>query len=93
MSVRIRFARIGRPHTHFYRLVATPRTQARDAKPVEILGTMNPHATNKPESIKVERIKYWLSVGAKPTEGVVHALKTHGLWDQVKPSVEAAAKA
>jgi small subunit ribosomal protein S16 len=87
MSVRIRFARVGRPHAAFYRLVATPRTQARDKKPIEILGTFNPLKQNKPETIKLERLKYWLSVGATPTEGVLHALKTNGLWEQVKPGL------
>jgi small subunit ribosomal protein S16 len=90
MSVRIRFSRIGRPHAHYYRLVATPRTQARDAKPIEILGTFNPHNKNKPEVIHLDRVKYWLSVGAKPTDGVIHTLKNNGLWDQVKPTAAAA---
>lgn len=90
MSVRIRFSRIGRPHNNFYRLVATPRTQARDKQPIEILGTFNPRNHNKPEVIKLDRIKYWLSMGATPTDGVVHALKNNGLWDQVKPSVPVA---
>ena len=86
MSVRIRFSRIGRPHTHFFRLVATPRTQARDAQPVEILGTFNPLDKNKPEVINLDRLKYWLSVGATPTDGVLNTLKNNGLWDQVKPT-------
>ena len=42
MSVRIRFTRIGRPHAPFYRLVATDRRNARDAAPIEVLGTFNP---------------------------------------------------
>ncbi len=89
MSVRIRFRRVGRPHIGYFRLVATDRTYARDAKPVEILGTFNPHKMQKPESINVERLRYWISVGATPTERVLHTLKTTGLWDQVKPGTPA----
>jgi len=85
MSVRIRFKRVGRPHVPFYRLVAVDRQQAAKSQPIEILGTFNPKDIKKPESIKVDRIRYWISVGAKPTDTVLHALKTAGLWAQVKP--------
>jgi small subunit ribosomal protein S16 len=92
MSVRLRFNRIGRPHVHFYRLVATDRRKARDAKPIEILGTFNPHNITKPEVINLERIKYWLSVGATPSLTVLHTLKNAGLWNDVKPGAVAAVK-
>lgn len=84
MSVRIRFARIGRPHAPFFRLVATDRLKARDAKPIEVLGTFNPRAGKKPETVKVDRIRYWVSVGATMSQSVLHTLKNLGLWDQVK---------
>lgn len=70
----------------FYRLVAIGRQAARDGKPIEILGTFNPRHIAKPESIKVDRVRHWISVGAQPTDSVVHALKTSGVWDQIKPS-------
>ena len=62
MSVRIRFKRVGRPHAAFYRLVAIDRQQARDAKPIEYLGTFNPHKMKTPEAINLDRIRYWVSV-------------------------------
>lgn len=92
MSVRLRFNRIGRPHVHFYRLVATDRRNSRDAKPIEILGTFNPHNINKPEVINLQRVQYWLSVGAQPTLTVLHTLKSAGFWHQVKPGTPALAK-
>lgn len=85
MSVRIRFKRIGRPHAPFYRLVATNRTDARDAEPIEVLGTFSPHDKKNPHAINVDRLKYWVSVGALPTESVLFTLKKAGLWSQVKP--------
>ncbi len=90
MSVRIRFNRIGRPHAAYYRLVAIDRRQARDASPIEVLGTFNPRNMKNPEVIHVERIKYWVGVGALPTESVVHTLKQAGIWEQVKPAAKAA---
>ena len=86
MSVRIRFTRIGRPHDPYYRLVAIDRRQARDAKPIEILGTINPRNKQKPEALNVERIKHWISVGALASESVLFTLKKAGVWDQVKPA-------
>jgi small subunit ribosomal protein S16 len=86
MSVRIRFRHVGRPHDAFFRLVAIDRRGARDDKPIEILGTFDPHKKKKPEALQVERLKYWLSVGAQPTDTVRQALKNNGLWDQVKPA-------
>lgn len=85
MSVRIRFKRVGRPHAAYYRLVAIDRQRARDGKSIEVLGTFNPRQMTKPDAIKVDRLKHWISVGALPTDSVVHALKVTGLWDQVKP--------
>lgn len=90
MSVRIRFNRIGRPHAAYYRLVAIDRRQARDAAPIEVLGTFNPRNMKTPEIVHVERIKHWVSVGAQASESVIHTLKVAGIWDQVKPAAKVA---
>ena len=92
MSVRLRFARVGRPHDPYFRLVATDRRQARDAEPIEVLGTYNPRNVANPDGIKVERIKYWLSVGAEASGPVVHALKKSGVWAQISAPAAAPAK-
>jgi small subunit ribosomal protein S16 len=84
MSVRIRFRREGRPHDPYFRLVAIDRRQARDGHPVEILGTLNPRNKKKVEKLNLDRLRYWISVGATPTYSVLHALKASGIWDQVK---------
>ncbi len=89
MSVAIRFSRIGKPHESYFRLVAIDKRWARDDKPREILGTFNPREKSKAEIINADRVKYWLSVGAQPSESVVHTLKVNGLWDQVKPAAKA----
>lgn len=89
MSVRLRFRRQGRPHDPFFQIVAIDRQKARDDKPIEILGTINPRKKSKVDALNSDRVKYWLSVGAQPSESVVHALKVNGVWAQVLPSATA----
>jgi small subunit ribosomal protein S16 len=84
MSVRIRFNRQGRPHDAYFQIVAIDRTRARDDKPIEILGTINPRKASKADALKTDRVKYWLSVGAKPSPSVVHALKVNGFWNEIQ---------
>jgi small subunit ribosomal protein S16 len=91
MSVRLRFKRVGRPHKAFYRLVAIDRIEARDGKPIEILGTFNPRNMQKPDAIKADRVHYWISTGALPTDSVRFALEKAGVWEQVKPGAPAPA--
>jgi len=77
MAVKIRLARFGKTGKPLYRLVAIDEHFKRNGKAVEILGTYNPHEKVKSQKLKVksDRVKYWLSVGAKPTETVAGLLK------------------
>jgi len=84
MSVRIRFSRIGKPHAHFYRMVAIDRRSARDAKPIEILGTFDGLKDKKPQAVHLDRIRHWLNLGATFSDTTQQTLKALGLWDQVK---------
>jgi len=82
--VRIRLKRIGRRHHPVYRLAAVDSRRARDSKVIEELGLYNP--VNKKDDAQVtlnkERIEYWLSVGAQPTDTVRTLLKKHGVGAQ-----------
>jgi small subunit ribosomal protein S16 len=89
--VKLRFKRVGRPHDPYFRLVAIDRRQARDAAPIEVLGAFNPRKIKNPDAVNVDRIRYWVSVGAQPSPSVVHALKAAGVWDQCKPGASVAA--
>jgi small subunit ribosomal protein S16 len=91
--VKLRFKRVGRPHDPYFRLVAIDRRAARDAKPIEVLGAFNPRKVKNPDAVNVERIRYWVSVGAQASPSVVHALKAAGVWAQVKPGAAAVASA
>jgi small subunit ribosomal protein S16 len=71
--VRIRLARMGRKGRPFYRVVAADSRAPRDGKFIEILGTYNP-MTKKDEAplldFNLERIDYWISHGAQPSDTV-----------------------
>jgi len=75
--VRIRLKRMGRRHKASYRLVAVDVRRSRDGRVLEELGHYDPCNKNPAMrcSPKMERIDYWLSVGAQPSETVAELLK------------------
>ena len=82
MSVSLRLSRGGSKKRPYYRIVAADIRSPRDGRYLERLGTYNPmKQKNDPEriSLNIERIKYWLSVGAKPTDRVTKFLANEGL--------------
>lgn len=77
MALKIRLQRHGASHRPFYRMVVTEASARRDGRFVEVLGTYDPQAV-KPENalkIKIDRVDYWKSVGAKPTETVTSLIR------------------
>ena len=82
MVVRIRLQRFGRTHSPFYRMVAAQHRAPRDGKFLEILGTYNPIASRagtKEIRLKTDRLKYWLAVGAQPSDRVAWILGKFGI--------------
>lgn len=82
MSVRIRLSRGGSKKRPFYRIVAADQRAPRDGRFIERLGSYNPmlpqeHADRF--TINEERVKYWLSQGAEPTERLQKMLSKLGL--------------
>ncbi len=77
MAVRIRLKRFGRRHKSFYRVAAVDSRRPRDGRVIEELGWYDPEAKDptKQVSLKNERIQYWLSVGAQPSETVAGLIK------------------
>ncbi len=80
MAVRIRMKKMGRKHRPFFRICATDARAARDGRVLEELGTYDPMVpeTDARAILKGERIKYWLSVGALPSEKVTVLIKKYG---------------
>ena len=82
MSVAIRLARGGRKKLPFYAIVVANSRAARDGRFIEKVGTYSPMLPREDEkrvTLNEERIKYWLSVGAQPTERVQSMLAKAGL--------------
>ena len=79
MAVRIRMKQLGRKHRHYYRIVAIDGRQPRDGRIIEELGSYDPMVKNTDDRVRLnpERIKYWLSVGAQPSEKVAVLLKKY----------------
>ncbi len=72
MAVRLRLKRTGKTNRAHYRIVAMDAHVKRDGKTLEDLGSYDPAAKTNEEKarIKVDRVQYWLSVGARPTPPV-----------------------
>lgn len=74
--VVLRLKRLGRKHRPFYRLNAMDQRAPRDGRVIEELGWFDPLvAEDKQLCLKADRIKYWLSVGAQPSNTVRGLLK------------------
>lgn len=80
MAVRIRLKKMGRTHRPYYRVCAFDSKAPRDGRALEELGTYDTslHNTDARAVLNSERIDYWLSVGAKPTEKVAVLIKKYG---------------
>ena len=77
--VKIRLKRMGMKKKPFYRLVVTDSRNPRDGRFIEEIGYYNPVAEPVEMKINHERAKYWLGVGAQPTDTVRGLLKKGGV--------------
>jgi small subunit ribosomal protein S16 len=79
--VKIRLTRLGNAHNPHYRLVVTDQKQKRDGGYIENLGHYDPRKTTENWlKIDVERSKYWLSVGAQPSDTARRLRKQVGVY-------------
>lgn len=80
MAVRIRMRKLGRKHRPFFRLCAIDGRQQRDGRVIEELGHYDPMVpdTDARAVLNGERIAYWVSVGAKPSEAAAVLIKKYG---------------
>ncbi|KAI4256312.1 MAG: hypothetical protein LQ352_002146 [Teloschistes flavicans] len=104
MVLKIRLARFGKRNAPFYNIVVAQARSARNSKPLEVLGTYDPipkpppasssasaEAEKKVKDIKLDisRAKYWLGVGAQPSDPAWRLLSMIGL---LEPKYRASAK-
>ena len=82
MAVKIRLARGGSKKRPYYRIVVADIRAPRDGKYIERVGSYNPLLPKDHEDrikLDIDRIKEWLSKGAKPTDRVARFLDAEGI--------------
>ncbi len=70
MAVKMRLLRVGAKGQPSYRVVVADERSPRDGRFIEIVGFYNPRTEPETIQLKEDRVKYWLSVGVKPTDSV-----------------------
>ena len=77
MAVHIRLARAGTNKTPFYRIIVADQRSPRGGRFLENIGTFDPAKETKDAPLKVnaERLAYWRSNGAVPSDTLERLLK------------------
>lgn len=91
--VTIRLARGGAKKRPFYRVVVTDSRNPRDGRFIEQIGFFNPiaQANEQPVRLDLDRIDYWLGVGAKASDRVAALVKQYRKTSPAAEATEAAA--
>ena len=93
MSVKIRLTKIGRHKDPFFRIVAIDSRTARDGKPVEQIGYLDPAKGIESAVINEELALKWLNLGAIPSDTVKAVFSKKGLMAKYAESKKPAEKA
>jgi small subunit ribosomal protein S16 len=84
--VRLRLRRVGAKGQPSYRIVAIDREAQRDGREIEIVGFYNPRTSPATIELKEDRIYYWLSVGAQPSESALQVFNAAGAMERYERS-------
>ena len=84
MAVKIRLLRMGKIRNPQYRIVVADSRTKRDGRAIEYVGIYQPKEDPSVIKVKSERVQYWLSVGAQPSEAVQRILQKTGDWQRFK---------
>jgi small subunit ribosomal protein S16 len=91
--IKLRLKRMGAKGRPSYRIVAADSKSPRDGRFIESVGYYDPITEPTTISVNAERARYWLSVGAQPSDPVRSLFKRTGLMDKdgkVVPAAETA---
>jgi len=91
--VKIRLRRTGKTKQPSYRLVVADARSPRDGKFIEIIGHYNPVRQPKVLEVDADRARYWIGVGAQPSDTVVRLLKQVSVLDDSGKLTAASAEA
>lgn len=83
--LRIRLSRVGKKNTPIYKVVVAEKARPVKGKFIESLGMYNPG--NKDNTLNAERIKYWISVGAQPSQTVHNLLVKNNIIEGNKIAI------
>ena len=86
----IRLQKVGKKHTATYRVVVTQKTAAAKRKYLELVGNIN--RKTKTVSLNKERILYWISKGAQPSDTIHNLLISQGVISGKKIPVHKVSK-
>jgi small subunit ribosomal protein S16 len=75
MAVSIRLRREGTKNRPYYKVVVADRRSPRDGKFIEIIGTYDPKIPGRNSTLKIDRVEYWISKGAQPSDTVRSLIK------------------
>ena len=84
MAVKIKLTRLGKIRNPQYRVIVADARTRRDGRSIETIGLYRPKEEPSFVQIDSERVQYWRSVGAQPTEAVEQLLKLTGDWQKFK---------
>ncbi|GAA1332649.1 MULTISPECIES: 30S ribosomal protein S16 [Actinocatenispora] len=84
MAVRIRLKRLGKIRNPQYRIVVADARTKRDGRVIEEVGKYHPKEDPSYIEVNSDRVQYWLSVGAQPSEPVQAILSRTGDWQKFK---------
>lgn len=82
--LRIRFSRTGKVGQPSYRVVVAENRSPVKGRYIEMLGNYMPARKPKVVAIKQDRVTYWISKGAIPTDSVAALLKKQGMAEMDK---------
>ena len=77
--VVIRLSRVGKKNHPTFRIIVSDKQKDTVGSYLELLGSYDPHVTPTRIELNAERVKYWLSVGAQPSDSVHNLLVEKGL--------------
>ena len=84
MAVKIKLKRLGKIREPYYRIVVADARTKRDGRAIEEIGKYHPRHDPSVIEVDSDRVQYWLSVGAQPTDPVRHLLTITGDWQKFK---------
>jgi small subunit ribosomal protein S16 len=89
MAVSIRLRREGAKNRPYYKVVVADKRSPRDGKFIEIIGTYDPKKPGRNSTLEIDRVEYWISKGAQPSDTVRSLIKKNKKAETAEPPAEA----